>query len=335
MNKEQKINLLAIESSCDDTSVAIMQNGKILCNIITGQEVHSKYGGVVPELASRSHQKNMIPTAEIALREADLKIEHIDGIAYTEGPGLLGSLLVGQQFAKGLSLATGKPLIAVNHLEAHVLSPLIENPELDFPYLCLLVSGGHTQIAEVESVSKIKILGTTLDDAAGEAFDKVAKLLGLKYPGGPLIDKLSKEGDPNAFDFNIGKVPELDFSFSGFKTSVLYFVQKKQSEDATFVEKHLSDLCASVQRTIVDYLLSKFKKAIKKTGINKIGVAGGVAANSMLRQKILALGNEEGLKVYIPSFQYCTDNAGMIANAAHHKFINKMYSGLDAKVFSS
>jgi len=331
----QYITLLGIESSCDDTSAAVLRHGKMLSNVVAGQEVHIKYGGVVPELASRSHQKNIVPVIDQAIKQAGIHLNDLDAIAFTQGPGLLGSLLVGSSFAKGLALSINKPLIAVNHLEAHVLSPLIEYPELELPYLCLLVSGGHTQIVRVDSAIKISILGKTIDDAAGEAFDKVAKILGLPYPGGPLIDKHAVNGNPKAFHYNIGKVPGLDFSFSGFKTSFLYSVRDAVAKDATFIENNLSDICASAQFTIVNYIISKLINAANTTGIKSITIAGGVAANSSLRNELKNVAEKMGWNAIIPSFEYCTDNAGMIANAGYHKFMASQFVGLDAKSFAS
>ncbi len=331
----QNITLLAIESSCDDTAAAVICNGKILSNVVAGQDVHQKYGGVVPELASRSHQKNIVPVIDSALKTAGITIQNIDGIAFTQGPGLLGSLLVGNSFAKGLALSIDKPLIAVNHLEAHVLAHLIENPEMPFPFLNLLVSGGHTQIIKVNSPFNMVILGKTIDDAAGEAFDKSAKILGLPYPGGPFIDKYAAEGNPKAFSFSSGKVPDLDFSFSGFKTSVLYLIRDKIMEDATFIEKNLSDICASVQYTIVNYLLSKLKKASNQTGIKNIAISGGVAANSGLRKNLQKMAKEQNWQIYIPAFEYCTDNAAMIAMAGYYKFLVNDTVGLDVSTYAS
>ena len=331
----QNITLLAIESSCDDTAAAVICNGKILSNIIAGQTVHEKYGGVVPELASRSHQKNIVPVVDLALKKAGISIKEIDGIAFTQGPGLLGSLLVGHSFAKGLALSLNKPLIAVNHLEAHVMAHLIENPEMAFPFLCLLVSGGHTQIIKVNSPFHMEILGKTIDDAAGEAFDKAAKILGLPYPGGPLIDKYATKGNPLAYKFPPGKIPELDFSFSGFKTSVLYFIRDKMAEDATFIEKNLSDICASVQHTIVTYLLSKLKKAAMQTGIKNIAISGGVAANSGLRKNLEIMAEMENWQTFIPAFEYCTDNAAMIAIAGYYKFMADDTVGFDISPYAS
>ncbi len=331
----QNITLLAIESSCDDTAAAVICNGKIVSNLIISQDIHQKYGGVVPELASRLHQKNIVPVVDLALKQAKVSLSDLDGIVFTQGPGLLGSLLVGNSFAKGLALSLDKPLIAVNHMDAHVLAHLIDTPEIPFPFLCLLVSGGHSQIVKVNSVSDMEILGKTLDDAAGEAFDKAAKILGLPYPGGPLIDKYAKTGNPKAFNFATGKVANLDFSFSGFKTSVLYFINDKMAEDATFIEKNLSDLCASIQHTIVTYLLSKLKLAASQTNIHHIAIAGGVAANSGLRNDLKNMGDKNNWTIYIPEFEYCTDNAGMIAMAGYHKFLAGITVDVDVESFAS
>lgn len=331
----QNITLLAIESSCDDTAAAVIFDGKILSNIITSQDVHQKYGGVVPELASRSHQKNIVPVIDLALKKAKISLKDLDGIVFTQGPGLLGSLLVGSSFAKGLALSIDKPLVAVNHIDAHVLAHLIENPNIPFPFLCLLVSGGHTQIVKVNSVTNMQILGKTIDDAAGEAFDKAAKILGLPYPGGPLIDKYATTGNPLAYKFSSGNVPNLDFSFSGFKTAVLYFVRDKMAKDATFIDTNLSDICASIQHTIVTYLLSKLKTAALQTNIKHIAIAGGVAANSGLRNNLNSMAAKQNWSTYIPAFEYCTDNAGMIAMAGYYKFLAGDTVGIDAASFAS
>ncbi len=331
----QNITLLAIESSCDDTAASIICNAKIVSNVIANQDIHQQYGGVVPELASRAHQKNIVPVVDMALKQANVSLDAIDGIAYTQGPGLLGSLLVGSSFAKGLALALNKPLVAVNHLEAHVLSLLIDSPDTPFPYLCLLVSGGHTEIVKVNSPSSMEILGRTIDDAAGEAFDKVAKILGLPYPGGPLIDSNAKNGDPHCFSFPSGKVPNLDFSFSGFKTAVLYFIKDAVKKDATFVEQNLSNICASVQQNIITYLLSKLKQAALQTKIKHIAIAGGVSANLGLRTEFLKMAKDQSWTTYIPKLEYCTDNAAMIAMAAHFKFLDHNMASLGDGSFAS
>ena len=318
MNKEPLI--LAIESSCDDTSAAIMRGRKSLSNVVTTQDVHKEFGGVVPELASRAHQKNIIPVVDTAIKRAGIKKEELDAIAFTRGPGLLGSLLVGVSFAKSFSMALNKPMIEVNHMEAHILAHMIDDgfktPE--FPFLCLTVSGGHTQLVVVKSPMEMEVIGETIDDAAGEAFDKISKIMGLPYPGGPLIDKYAKEGNPGAYIFPHPKVGELEFSFSGLKTSVLRFLQKEVRRNENFVDENLKDICASVQKTIVDILLNKIQSASKKTGINRVAIAGGVSANSELRNRLLK--NRLGWDVFIPDFQFCTDNAGMIAIAGYFKF---------------
>jgi N6-L-threonylcarbamoyladenine synthase len=323
--------ILAIESSCDETSAAICFDGKIISNFIANQTVHEKYGGVVPELASRAHMQNIV---HVALREAGKNINSIDAIAYTQAPGLIGSLLVGGQFAKSLSLALQKPLIAVHHMQAHVLANLIDDPKPAFPFLCLTVSGGHTQIVLCESPIKMKVIGETIDDAAGEAFDKSAKLLGLPYPGGPLIDKYAKEGNPQRFLFPEPKIEGLNFSFSGLKTSILYFLQNAgksnvykeeflatEEDKKQFIATNLPDICASIQDRIVSILLHKLKKAAAETGIKNLCLAGGVSANSGLRKSFEEMGKRNGWNTYIPAFQYCTDNAGMIAITAYYKYL--------------
>ena len=324
MNKD--LIVLGIESSCDDTSAAILKGSKVLSNIVANQNIHEKYGGVVPELASRAHQQNIIPVVDTAIKEANIKKDDIDLIAYTKGPGLLGSLLVGSSFAKSLSLALNKPLISVNHMQAHILAHFIEHKEQekpDFPFLCLTVSGGHTQIVKVNSYNEMKVLGSTLDDAAGEAFDKSAKVLGLKYPGGPLIDKYAKNGNINAFVFGKPKIDQLNFSFSGLKTSIMNKINTSLQKDPNFINNNLENLCASIQHSIVSILLDKILKASKKTNISNIAIAGGVSANSYLRKKLNELGIQNNLKIFIPKFEYCTDNAAMIAIAGKYKYISK------------
>ncbi len=328
------ITILAIESSCDETSASVCVDGSILSNFIANQQVHEKYGGVVPELASRAHMQNIVPVVDTALKEAFpqvnstlARLQKLDAIAFTQSPGLIGSLLVGVQFAKSLSLSLQKPLIAVHHMQAHVLANLIAVDKPAFPFLCLTVSGGHTQIVLAKSPLNLEVIGETIDDAAGEAFDKSAKLLGLPYPGGPLIDKYAREGNPKAFRFAEPQVPGLNFSFSGLKTSVLYFLQK---QEPGFIEKNIPDLCASIQYTIVNILLKKIKKAVAQTGVTHICIAGGVSANSGLRKGIQELGVQEGWKTYIPQFEYCTDNAAMIAITAYYKYLAKDFSTLDA-----
>lgn len=329
MSKD-KIHILAIESSCDETSASVCVNGEILSNKIATQKIHEQYGGVVPELASRVHMQNIVPVVDIALKEANAKLADIDAIAFTKAPGLIGSLLVGTQFAKSLALTLNKPLISVHHMQAHVLANLIGEEKPTFPFLCLTVSGGHTQIVLAHSPLHLEVIGETIDDAAGEAFDKTAKLLGLPYPGGPLIDKYAKEGNPHAFKFAEPQIPALNFSFSGVKTSVLYFLQKQTKENPDFIKNNLSDLCASVQYTIVNILLKKLKKAVEQTAITSVCIAGGVSANSALRNGLKDTGDKLGWKTYIPDFQYCLDNAGMIAITAYYKYLNKEFERLDA-----
>jgi len=335
------IIILAIESSCDETSAAVCVDGKILSNFIANQTVHEKYGGVVPELASRAHMQHIVPVIDSALKTAGCELSAVDAIAFTQSPGLIGSLLVGGQFAKSLALALDKPLIAVHHMQAHVLANLIDDPKPSFPFLCLTVSGGHTQIVRCESPTNMKVIGETIDDAAGEAFDKSAKLLGLPYPGGPLIDKYAKEGDPNRFKFPEPQIAGLDFSFSGLKTSILYFLQNAgksnlykeeflatEEERKQFIENNLPDICASIQHRIVTILLNKLKKASLETGISDICIAGGVSANSGLRKGIEEMGKKYNWNTFIPAFQYCTDNAGMIAITGYYKFLAGQFAEL-------
>ena len=320
----QLITILAIESSCDETAASVIVDGKILSNFIANQTVHEKYGGVVPELASRAHMENIVPVVDAALKKAfpeltrEEQLAQLNAIAFTQAPGLIGSLLVGAQFAKSMALALNIPLIAVHHMQAHVLANLIDDPKPNYPFLCLTVSGGHTQIVKCNSASEMHILGETIDDAAGEAFDKISKLLGLPYPGGPVLDKLAQLGNPKAFVFAKPQVPNLDFSFSGLKTSVLYFLQKQSPE---FIQENLNDLCASVQFTIIEILLKKLKKAMQETGIKEVCIAGGVSANSGLRKAMEQLGKDTHSAIFLPKFEYCTDNAAMIAITAHFKYI--------------
>ncbi|MCO5230552.1 MAG: tRNA (adenosine(37)-N6)-threonylcarbamoyltransferase complex transferase subunit TsaD [Chitinophagales bacterium] len=321
MQTKADIYILAIESSCDDTSAAVCKNGIVLSNISADQKIHAEYGGVVPELASRAHTANIVPVVDTALKRAGVDVKDINVIAYTRGPGLLGSLLVGAGFAKGLAQALNIPLIDVHHMKAHVMAHFISDPKPQFPFLCLTVSGGHTQIVKVTDYNVMEVLGTTIDDAAGEAFDKTAKMLGLPYPGGPLIDRYASEGNPLAFKFNEPNIQGLDFSFSGLKTSVLYFLKEKISDNPRFIEENINDLCASVQYTIVKILLKKLKKAAHETGINEIAIAGGVSANHGLRNALSEMAKKEKWNVYIPEFQYCTDNAGMIAISGYYKYI--------------
>ncbi|MDP3394066.1 tRNA (adenosine(37)-N6)-threonylcarbamoyltransferase complex transferase subunit TsaD [Sediminibacterium sp.] len=316
------VTILAIESSCDETAAAVCKDGLILSNIIASQSVHEKYGGVVPELASRAHMQNIVPVVDQAIKDADIHLSEINAIAFTQAPGLIGSLLVGTQFAKSLSLSLQVPLIGVHHMQAHVLANLIPTVKPSFPFLCLTVSGGHTQIVLAKSALELEVIGETIDDAAGEAFDKTAKLLGLPYPGGPLIDQYAQLGDPLKFKFAEPQIPELNFSFSGLKTSVLYFLQKQTPE---FILENRNDLCASIQYTIVQILLKKLIKAVNQTNVKQICIAGGVSANSGLRSGLISLGHKKGWQVYIPDFSYCTDNAAMIAITGYHKYLNNQF----------
>ncbi|WP_316791625.1 tRNA (adenosine(37)-N6)-threonylcarbamoyltransferase complex transferase subunit TsaD [Pedobacter frigoris] len=326
--------ILAIESSCDETSVAICNNGKITANVIANQTIHQNYGGVIPELASRVHQQNIVPVIQQALIDAKVTKKELNAVAFTQGPGLLGSLLVGVSFAKSFALALDLPLISVNHMHAHILAHFIDDPKPAFPFICLTVSGGHTQIVVVRDYFDMEIVGETLDDAAGEAFDKTAKILDLPYPGGPLVDKYARDGNPLAFKFGEPQIKDLNYSFSGFKTSILYFIRNMQKENPDFVTEHLNDICASVQHSIVNILLNKLKKAAKQYGIREIAIAGGVSANSGLRLSLQKLAEELNWNVYIPAFQYCTDNAAMIAIAGYHKYLNEDFVGQDVAPLS-
>lgn len=321
--------ILAIESSCDETSAAICNNGKITANVIANQTIHQNYGGVIPELASRVHQQNIVPVIHQALSDAGISKQEIDAVAFTQGPGLLGSLLVGVSFAKSFALALDLPLISVNHMHAHILAHFIDDPKPSFPFLCLTVSGGHTQIVLVKDHFNMEIIGETLDDAAGEAFDKTAKILNLPYPGGPLIDKYAKEGNPKTFKFGEPKIKDLDYSFSGLKTSILYFIRAQEKENPDFVKENLANICASVQHSIVNILLSKLKRAAGQYQIREIAIAGGVSANSGLREALKNMAEDQGWKIYIPAFQYCTDNAGMIAIAGYYKYLKQDFAGQD------
>ena len=328
------ITILGIESSCDDTSAAVLRNNVLLSNVIASQAVHVKYGGVIPELASRAHQQNIIPVVDTALREAGIDASQLDAIAFTRGPGLVGSLLVGVSFTKGLSIARNIPMVEVNHLQGHILSHFIDLPDRalphpGFPFLCLLVSGGHTQIVRVDSPLEMEIIGTTIDDAAGEAFDKCAKVMGLPYPGGPVIDRLAKEGDPKAFRFAHPHVEGYDYSFSGLKTSFLYTLRDAVSADPDFIEKHKADLCASLQSTIIEILLDKLVRASKETGIRDIAIAGGVSANSGLRSGITEAGRRRGWRTFLPEFKFTTDNAAMIAMAGYYRYRQDEFATLD------
>ena len=311
--------ILAIESSCDDTSAAVIKDGKVLSNVTATQKIHEKYGGVVPEVASRKHQTNIIPVIKAALDKANVSQQELSAIAVTRGPGLLGSLIVGVSFAKALSLSLNIPIIEVNHMMAHVLAHFAEDPKPGFPFLCLTVSGGHTQIVKISSPSEMEILGTTIDDAAGEAFDKTGKIMGLKYPAGPEMDKLAQAGEPK-FEFTEPKIDGLDFSFSGLKTSILYFLKAQLKDNPNFIDENLEDICASVQDRIVSILMNKLKSAAIQTGITEIAIAGGVSANSGLRKALLNTGKQEDWNTFIPAFQFCTDNAAMIGIAAHYKY---------------
>ena len=328
------ITILGIESSCDDTSAAVIRNTTLLSNVIASQEVHRKYGGVIPELASRAHQQNIVPVVDTALKEAGVTPDKLDAIAFTRGPGLLGSLLVGVSFAKGLALSHDIPLVEVNHLQGHILSHFLDLPDRklphpDFPFLCLLVSGGHSQIVRVDSPLEMQIIGTTIDDAAGEAFDKCAKVMGLPYPGGPVIDKLAKEGNPKAFRFAKPHIDGFDYSFSGLKTSFLYTLRDRVAEDPDFIQKNLADLCASLQATIVEILLDKLVKAARETEIRDIAIAGGVSANSGLRNGITAEGRKRGWRTFLPEFKFTTDNAAMIALSGYFRYQNGNFAELD------
>ena len=314
------VNILAIESSCDETSAAILADGRILSNVVATQLIHEQYGGVVPELASRAHQQHILPVVERALTDANVLKSALSAVAFTRGPGLLGSLLVGASFAKAFALGLGVPLIEVNHMQAHVLAHFIDDPKPPLPFLCLTVSGGHTQIVRADSPLSMTVIGQTMDDAVGEAFDKSAKLLGLPYPGGPLIDKLANDGNPLAFRFPMSEMPNLDFSFSGIKTAILYFLRDNTKTNSAFIDQNLSDICASIQHTLIQMLLTKLKRAARETGIREIAIAGGVSANSGLRTALTQLGESEGWNVYIPDFAYCTDNAAMIAMAAQFNY---------------
>lgn len=320
----KSIYILAIESSCDDTSAAILQNDKVLSNVVANQLVHEQYGGVVPELASRAHQQNIVPVVDAAIKRAGIGREDLSAIAFTQGPGLMGSLLVGGSFAKSMSLALNIPLISVHHMQAHMLAHFIDEEGFDkpqFPFLALTISGGHTQIVRVDDFFKMEIIGETTDDAVGEAFDKSAKILGLPYPGGPLVDKLAQEGNPKAFTFNKPKIPGLDFSFSGLKTSILYFIQKQVAENPDFIEQNKADLCASIQQTIIEIIMDKLKMAVAETGITQVAIGGGVSANSGIRKTLKDAEALYGWKTFIPKFEYTTDNAAMIGITGYQKFL--------------
>ena len=326
--QNSEVFILAIESSCDDTAAAVLHNDKVLSNVVANQLIHNQYGGVVPELASRAHQQNIVPVIDAALRKANIQKEQLSAIAFTQGPGLMGSLLVGSSFAKSLALALQIPLIAVNHMHAHILAHFIDEEGFDkpeFPFLALTISGGHTQIVRVDGFFDMTIIGETTDDAVGEAFDKSAKILGLPYPGGPLVDKYAQLGNPKAFAFTKPKVPGLDFSFSGLKTAILYFIQKKQLENPNFIEENTNDICASIQHTIIEILMDKLKLAVKETGINRLAIGGGVSANSGIRNAMKEAQTKYGWQTYIPKFEYTTDNAAMIGIVGYQKFLSEHF----------
>ncbi|WP_456867388.1 tRNA (adenosine(37)-N6)-threonylcarbamoyltransferase complex transferase subunit TsaD [Galbibacter sp. BG1] len=325
----QDVYILAIESSCDDTSAAVLHNDKVLSNVVANQKIHEEYGGVVPELASRAHQQNIVPVVHQALSKANIDKKQLAAIAFTRGPGLMGSLLVGTSFAKSLALGLNIPLIEVNHMQAHILAHFIDEPDTpkpSFPFLAMTISGGHTQIVKVYNHFEMEVIGETIDDAVGEAFDKSAKILGLPYPGGPLIDKYAQLGNPKAFPFPKPKVGELNFSFSGFKTAVLYFIQKEVKENPNFIEENLYDICASIQYTIIGILIDKLKKASKQTGIKQIAIGGGVSANSGIRKALKEGEQRFGWKTFVPKFEYTTDNAGMIGIVGYYKFLNQDFT---------
>ncbi|MFB0911534.1 MAG: tRNA (adenosine(37)-N6)-threonylcarbamoyltransferase complex transferase subunit TsaD [Flavobacterium sp.] len=326
--QNSEVFILAIESSCDDTAAAVLHNDKVLSNVVANQEIHTQYGGVVPELASRAHQQNIVPVIDAALRKANISKEQLSAIAFTQGPGLMGSLLVGSSFAKSMALALSIPLVAVNHMQAHILAHFIDEAGFEkptFPFLALTISGGHTQIVKVNDFFTMTIIGETTDDAVGEAFDKSAKILGLPYPGGPLVDRHAQLGNPKAFVFTKPKVPGLNFSFSGLKTAILYFVQKKKLENPDFIVENINDICASIQYTIIEILMDKLKLAVKETGINQIAIGGGVSANSGIRKAIKDAEQKYGWKTYVPKFEYTTDNAAMIGIVGYQKFLSQQF----------
>ena len=330
----QNTYILGIESSCDDTSAAVICNGRVLSNIVANQEIHAKYGGVVPELASRAHQQHIVPVVQQAIEQAGITKEDLHAISFTRGPGLMGSLLVGTSFAKSLALGLDIPLIDINHMQGHILAHFIkeENTEIPpFPFVCLTISGGHTQIVRVTDYFTFEVLGETIDDAVGEAFDKSAKILGLPYPGGPLVDKYAQLGNPKRFSFTKPKVGDLDFSFSGLKTGILYFIQRNLKENPKFIEENLYDICASIQHTIVEILIEKLKNTVKKTGIKHVAIAGGVSANSEIRKRLQLAQKHWGWTTYIPKFEYTTDNAAMIAITGYLKYKSKIYADISVK----
>ncbi|APA00649.1 tRNA (adenosine(37)-N6)-threonylcarbamoyltransferase complex transferase subunit TsaD [Flavobacterium commune] len=323
-----EVFILAIESSCDDTAAAVLCNDKVLSNVVANQLIHTQYGGVVPELASRAHQQNIVPVIDAAFKKANIQKEQLSAIAFTQGPGLMGSLLVGSSFAKSMALALGIPLIAVNHMHAHILAHFIDEEGYDkpeFPFLALTISGGHTQIVKVNHFFDMQIIGETTDDAVGEAFDKSAKILGLPYPGGPLVDKYAQLGNPKAYPFTKPKVPGLDFSFSGLKTAILYFIQKEKQKNPNFIEENTNDICASIQYTIIQILMDKLKLAVQETGIKQIAIGGGVSANSGIRQTLKDAEQKYGWKTFVPKFEYTTDNAAMIGIVGYQKFLSQNF----------
>lgn len=333
--QENPVYILAIESSCDDTAAAVLENAKVLSNVVARQSVHEEYGGVVPELASRAHQQNIVPVIDVALSKAGVNRKQLKAVAFTQGPGLMGSLLVGSSFAKSLAMALDVPLIAVNHMQAHILAHFIDEDGYDkpeFPFLAMTISGGHTQIVRVNDYFDMEVIGETTDDAVGEAFDKSAKILGLPYPGGPLVDKYAQLGNPKAFSFTKPKVPGLDFSFSGLKTQILYFVQKQTAENPDFIQENMNDICASIQHTIINILMDKIKMAVKETGITQVAIGGGVSANSGIRNTLKEAEKKYGWKTFIPKFEYTTDNAAMIGIVGYQKYLQQMFN--DASVTS-
>ena len=329
---ENAVYILAIESSCDDTAAAVLYHDRVLSNVVANQEIHNQYGGVVPELASRAHQANIVPVIEAAIQKAGISKSDLSAIAFTQGPGLMGSLLVGSSFAKSLSMALQVPLIAVNHMQAHILAHFIDEDGFqkpEFPFLALTISGGHTQIVKVTDYFQMEIIGETTDDAVGEAFDKSAKILGLPYPGGPLVDKYAKTGNPLAFQFTKPKVSGLDFSFSGLKTAILYFIQKQVALNPEFINENLNDICASIQHTIIEILMDKLKAAVEQTGINRIAIGGGVSANSGIRATLVEAESKYGWETFIPKFEYTTDNAAMIGIVGYHKYLTQHFESLE------
>jgi N6-L-threonylcarbamoyladenine synthase len=333
--QQKNINILAIESSCDETAAAVISNRKITSNVIASQTIHQLYGGVVPELASRAHQQKIIPTVNKALVDANLTTTDLHAIAFTQGPGLLGALLVGACFAKALALGLGIPLIAIHHMRAHIFANFINEPQPSFPFLCLTISGGHTQLVLINSYNAMQLLGQTQDDAVGEAFDKIAKMLGFPYPGGPFIDHYAQFGNPKKFEFPTTTMPNLDFSFSGIKTAFLYFIRKNTEKDPNFIINHQADICASIQHTLIQMLLSKLKTAVLQTGVYKVALAGGVAANQGLRKAITQLAEKENWQLFIPPLEYCTDNAAMVAMAAHYQYLEQDFASLKTNVLPS